>query len=160
MKPFCLTLLAALCVAPHHAHGMDKGITHLMMAAAYGHPRAVQILLATSQTNPNGRDRAGTTALMLAAEAGHPECVRILLSASDIDINIQDIACDTALDRARTRFKQTKEPNIQMCITLIEGYQYRRRQRSISRIIARYKGLIELISPTPYRDATAKEKAD
>lgn len=59
----------------------SSGHTSLMTAAAGGHAKCVQLLLAAAPAALNVADRAGRTALAWAGVAGSPACIEILLEA-------------------------------------------------------------------------------
>ncbi len=66
---------------------MQDGITALMIAAHFGHPTIVDLLI-NAKAPLDAQTLRGSTALFLASEKGHTECVRVLLINSGADANI------------------------------------------------------------------------
>ncbi len=67
---------------------MQNGDTALVVAARYGYPTIVDLLIA-AKVSLNAQTLRGSTALYQATTGGHTECVRALLK-SGADPNIAD----------------------------------------------------------------------
>src|SRR6185295_8891621 len=78
-----------------------KGRTALMMAAPYGSPEMIRVLL-DARANVNARDVAGMTPLMfaVASENQDAEVIKLLLAAG-ADTKVQTTTGETALVWAR-----------------------------------------------------------
>ncbi len=67
---------------------VQNGDTALIVAARYGHPTIVGLLIAV-KAPLNAQTLRGSTALYIASDRGHTECVRALLK-SGADANVTD----------------------------------------------------------------------
>ncbi|EDV26073.1 uncharacterized protein TRIADDRAFT_6735, partial [Trichoplax adhaerens] len=83
-----------------------KKNTPLLLAAARGRTKVVQVIINYKNSHPNidlaMNNLNGDTALHVACENGHAAIVQLLLSCSDFirDINAQNVKGDTALHLA------------------------------------------------------------
>ena len=94
-----LLTLNSLITEGANVNGRNRnGTTPLMIAAAYGHDRAVDLLIEKG-ANVNCANEEGTTPLMFAVRGGNVRCVRSLILAG-ADLTLCDGAGMTALTLA------------------------------------------------------------
>lgn len=73
------------------------GQTPLWWAARNGHAAVVQLLIASSEVNPDLEDDQDRTPLSMAARNGHEAVVQLLLAQGDVDPDFKDIHGRTPL---------------------------------------------------------------
>ncbi|KAL6693023.1 ankyrin repeat-containing domain protein [Trichoderma pleuroticola] len=74
-------------------------MTALHLAAGFGHPRIVRLLLDENEIDINAHDEDGRTALSMALRGRRTDAVKQLLARDDLDLEAAALAIDDALNQ-------------------------------------------------------------